>query len=133
MPRPLRIWEVRAFPHLVRGSEWVSVDERSVAVAIRRIDISLAPKPLVEDSTMIGAAVSVHAIGRRFERGSGGSDKAVLRDLRMLSDPRAWRPKDGRRSSETELDVLTDSGWWRGSVGTLDDRPALLVRTFVPA
>jgi hypothetical protein len=133
IPHPLRVWEVRAFPHLVRASEWAGVDERSVAVAIRWVEVAVAQgRPVVSEETTIAAAVSVHAIGRRFERGTGGSDSAVLRDLLPLTDKRAWRRRD-RRERNTELDVLVDSGFWRGTAGRLDGQPVLLVRTFVEA
>jgi hypothetical protein len=76
MPRPLWIFETCAFPHKVTAPDWVG-DKRSIRVGIRRIDVGLYPKPVVTDVFETVAAVSLHALARRFERGNDARPRLI--------------------------------------------------------
>ena len=74
------------------------------------------------------------AIARRLQRGRGGSEAAVLADLRVLGEAHhALRD----RPDGTEFEVPASDGVWLGTVKTMKDRAAkapgksLLVRTFI--
>jgi hypothetical protein len=125
---PVRMFETRAFPFIVGRDEW-DADELSIAVAVRRLAVRLSPKPAVDSNVAIVAVIGLHGLARRYERGDDISDEAVLRDLEVLTDARAWRT--GIRDSRSEFDVPVTGGCWRGAAAMLDGQPALAVRTFV--
>jgi hypothetical protein len=74
------------------------------------------------------AAVSLHALARRYQRGAGRADAAIVRDLQVIAD---W--PDGADS------IAAGNGFWRGaSVRATDDNQQaaidmLAVRTFLAA
>lgn len=122
---PTRIREVRAVPHTVGMIGW-SAHELSVAIALRRVAVTLTPRPSVEDRSVIGAVISLHAIARYLARcHPAPSDETLARDLLALIDTARWS------STDRGTDVHVDDGTWRGHAAHLDGVPTYAVRTFV--
>lgn len=99
---------------------WSGDDEPALAVVLHHVGIA-PPAPTRESVTMI-AALGLHALARRFQRGADRSDAAVLADLVEL----ALRAPDAVAAGG-EFEVATPNGRWVGA--TIDGYA--LVRTYV--
>lgn len=98
-----------------------------LAVAIILCVVTMRTPGFFIDSGQVLAAVALHGLSRRYERGDDRGDKAVLRDLTVFD--RAW-PQATRSGGEFEIPAPNGGGKWRGAVMTFDGRPALAI-TFV--
>jgi hypothetical protein len=105
----------------VRADDWedgVSLTVLAVSTFSGKVDVVIRPL----------AAVSLHALARRYERGAGRADADILRDLHAIAD---W-PDGADR-------IAVGHGFWRGaSVRAVDDNQRqaidmLAVRTFLAA
>jgi hypothetical protein len=118
----LRIDELRVTAADFRLDGW---DEIERGVSIILLGLIVAPRQLSLGSPTL-AYVSLHALGRRFQRGWATGDAAVLADLSVLA---AAPPGDG------EFSVQVAGGAWVGMAGPvrLDGREerTLVVRSFL--
>jgi len=121
----VQVIETRIAPFVVTMPDW-SEPEPSLAIVLYVVTMRL-PATFTE-ATRLVAGIGLHALGRRFERGSDRSDGAVLRDLTVFG--RAW-PAAASAGGDFEIPALGGGGRWRGAVMGLDGRPTLAVRTFV--
>ena len=122
---PTRLREVRAIPHTVGMVGW-SEGELSVAIVLRRVAVTLTPRPSVTDHSVIGAVISLHAIARYLARCHPiPTDETLARDLIALVDTTRWR------STDRGTDVEVHGGVWRGHAAKLDGTPTMSIRTFV--
>jgi hypothetical protein len=124
-PGALNIAETRLVPSQLALPWWDDADGELALVLVLSV-IALAPPRFVERSMMM-AAVGLHAIARRFERGDR-DEIAVVNDFVSLG--RAY-PEVARIAGEFR--VATGSGIWRGAVKECapDGQPVMVVRTFV--
>jgi hypothetical protein len=128
--KSLEIREVRLSSSVYRAAAW---GEHEAGLVIMAITLEAAPLHY-EFKTGTIAHVSVHAIARRLQRGRGGSEADVLRDLGVLG--RAHEALAGRPDG-ADFEVPAADGFWIGTVETMRDRAAkrpgksLLVRTFL--
>ena len=72
------------------------------------------------------ATFSLHAIGRRFQRGENASDRtadAVKRDMAAVA------AHDPDTTPAGDFSIPISGGWWCGQVLTIEGKRALSVRT----
>jgi len=130
--KSLRIHEMRLSSSEYRSAAWDD-DNRERGLVIMAIELEAAPFHY-QFTTSTLAHISQHAIARRLQRGRGGGEAAVLRDLRALGEA---HPGLVDRPDGAEFVVPAGGGGWRGAVQTTRDRAAkapgklLLVRTFL--
>jgi hypothetical protein len=79
----LQIVEIRLTPFRMTMANWID-EELAIAVVLSTVEMRLPAS--FADSVQILAAVGLHALGRRYERGDR-RDPAVLRDLIAFSGP----------------------------------------------
>lgn len=120
------IRETRAAPFRIVLPGW-DEDELAIAITLRTTTLRLPAH--VEDATVMMAAIGLHAIARRFERGCDRSDVGVLRDLTCFD--RAWAPILRNYETSREFEVVAARGRWIGAVMGAEGKPVLVVRTFV--
>jgi hypothetical protein len=73
------------------------------------------------------ATFSLHAIGRRFQRGENASDRtadAVKRDMAAVA------AHDPDTTPAGDFSIPISGGWWCGQVVTIEGKRALSVRTY---
>ena len=119
-----QIVETRLIPFRMMMADWAE-PELSVAVALFVVDMRLPATLTV--SQQILAAVSLHALARRFERGEDRADRAVLRSLYPITS--AW-PEIVRAGGDFEIAAL-GGGRWIGTTMHMAGKPILAIRTFV--
>jgi hypothetical protein len=106
--------------------EW-GPDQWEPGLCLASASIRLAPRKV----TMVErdlVACSLHAIGRRFERGANvadRSDEAVVRDLVAL-----FRHDPDRLAPDVRLVLPAGSGSWVGQAVAVEGKPVLLIRSF---
>jgi hypothetical protein len=119
----LSLAEVRVVPSRMRMESW-SESELVLGLSLIQIDygdqIIVSRKPLGD--------ASLHAVARRYQRGTDRSDKAVLRDLLELACAFPEQVLSGG-----DFRVAASEGWWRGELMQLGDGgpPHLAARTYV--
>lgn len=119
-PGELSVGELRVFPSHLRLVHWppdaleISISLTSVALVLRG-DRCLTSHRWLAD-------VGLHALARRFQRGSDRSDEAVLHDLGSIEPGYA---------NAIERGGDFDLAGWRGDVRIVQGERVLCVRTFV--
>lgn len=96
----MRITELRAIPMRITSLTWT---EAEPAIAIALIAVTMRPPTLTEHPIVL-ASISLHAIARRYERGSR-DDKSVLDDLLELA-------RDVVGGQNADVTVPTADGCW---------------------
>jgi hypothetical protein len=136
-PGGLQIDEVRLRATRRRMAHWETQDNREPAIAIAHVVVSMTRKARWHCTWTENVTFGLHAIGRRYERGDGRSDAAILRDLDALIH------LAGREGIDVCAVQVPAGGWWKGRVGYAVARdattgeekgsfPALAVETFTP-
>jgi hypothetical protein len=121
--KKLSLAEVRVVPSRMRMESW-SESELVLGLSLIQIDygaqIIVSRKPLGD--------ASLHAVARRYQRGTDRSDKAVLRDLLELACAFPEQVLTG-----ADFRVAASGGYWRGELMQLGDGgpPHLAARTYV--
>jgi hypothetical protein len=120
----ISISETRLQPSKLRVSFWDGEGEPGVSIV--RIGITIVPPLMTEwDETQV--AIGLHALGRRFERGTR-DEASVLGDVRALLH--AYRRTSV--SGAADFPVAIPCGTWRCTkMSGRDGHPVLTVRTFV--
>lgn len=119
-PARLRIAELRLFPARLRMDHWPpDADELSLSLAC--ITLGMEGSRIITDHTLL-ADVGLHALARRYERGRGRHDEAVLGDVALLA---------GAYERVVAQGGAFAVGGWRGDVALISGVPVLSVRTFV--
>lgn len=123
----LQVLETRLIPFRAAKVDWNEF-EPSVAVALSAVAMSV-PAEFTLATTPI-AVVGLHALARRYERGSDRSDGAVLRDLSVFG--RAW--PEAALEPDFAIPALR-GGTWMSTMSVITNaaaaRPVLAIRTFV--
>jgi hypothetical protein len=119
----LRITEIRAAPSRLILPGW-EADEPALSLVLRDVRIEV---PAYRETTATLAIVGLHALARRFERGSGRGDVAIMRALAPLG--RAY-PGAIKGGGEFAIEAA-GGGRWIGAVMMQGTAPVLAVRTFV--
>jgi hypothetical protein len=107
-------------------------DELAVVLKLRVVTIE---PPSFSDVSVCVAVVGLHAIARRYERGTGREDAAVRRDLLTLAPGYVATFQDNDEIEDGDdfsIPAPAGGGFWIGAAsqsGGAD--PVLLVRTFV--
>jgi len=117
----LQIVELRVAPAGIVAAGW-SEEEPAFAVMLRTV--AIAPPEFVETTRLL-AAVGLHGLARRFERGADRTDDAVLRDLLPLA---CGCPAAIRAGGDFAIPV-PGTGAWIGAIAA--DGATALARTFV--
>jgi hypothetical protein len=117
----LSILEFRLAPLVTQRVGW-DADELTVALALISVDLRL-PAAFI-DQVEVVACISLHALGRRFERSVRRDDISVLRDLVPI--PSATMRADGDFAVPAY-----HGGQWIGQAMTCNGKPILAVRTFL--
>jgi hypothetical protein len=121
--RKLQICELRAQGTAITGPDWQE-DEPAVAIVLHALRIEPATKPpFYREYHQTLAALGLHSLARRYQRGSKRTDEAVINDLRTLATA---CPPALANGGEFRIPVADDGVW----VGAVADR-CLLVRTFL--
>jgi hypothetical protein len=120
----LTILEMRCVPFRLTMAGWAE-DELAVATAIVAVGMAL-PSTFMQEIRLV-AAIGLHALARRFERGDRRDDLAVVRDLLPIGQE---APRALEVGGDFEV-ACCNGGKWAGAVMFCDDRPMLAVRTFV--
>ena len=119
--KKLSLAEVRVVPSRMKMESW-SESELVLGLSLIQIDygdqIIVSRKPLGD--------ASLHAVARRYQRGTDRSDKAVLRDLLELACAFPERAIAGG-----DFRIATRDGYWLGELVSYDGQPFLTARTFV--
>jgi hypothetical protein len=92
-----------------------------LAVSVTSVTLGLQGDVLISDRRLL-ADVGLHALARRYERGTDRHDTAVLSDLALLAH--------AHESAVALGSAFTIAGW-RGEVCLVAGAPVLCVRTFV--
>jgi hypothetical protein len=118
----LDIVDLRVAPDEVTGAEWQGGDPEP-ALSVLLYALNIAPAVFKETEAVL-AVVGLHALARRYERGTDRSDTAVLADLIPLA---RQAPELMKRDGKFEVVLPDGSGRWLGLV--TDGKP--FVRTFI--
>ncbi len=121
-PGDLQIAELRAAPFAMIFPGW-DADELAITVVLRAVRI--APPDFAE-STLNLTAIGLHALARRYQRGTDRRDAAVLADLPLGRHFGAHV----RRGGDFAIPPPR-GGRWIGAVMETGGAPLLVVRTFV--
>lgn len=128
--KSLIIRELRVTTSVYRPDEW-DIAERGLIVGLTLLEVW----PFHHKFDLYTLAhLSMHALGRRLQRGQDGSEEALRRDLRALGEA---APTLGDQPSGSEFRVsLADGGVWIGTVQLVCDPRigydrALTVRTYL--
>jgi hypothetical protein len=117
----LSIAEVRVVPCKMKYQSWTDM-ELVLGLLLIQIDygheIAISRRPLGD--------AGLHAVARRFERGTDRSDAAVLADLLELACAFPERAMAGG-----DFRVATRDGYWLGELVSYDGQPFLTARTFM--
>lgn len=123
----LRIEELRCASGKIRFAEWQN-GATDPDVGIMRITleaVSWGPAFVAGD---LVASLSLHALGRRYQRGFDTSDVTVLAELKTLA-----LCHGDIVETPGEFAIAGDGGTWVGEVGLRDGMRVLAVRSFKPA
>jgi len=129
--KALCIVETRLCPQRYHVSAW-EADAWEPGVAVVRLSLRIAPYTRLSLSIQNLCCASLHALGRRFERGCQRTDDAIIADLAALAAAHEALVEQPEGSS---FDLPVADGRWLGSV--LDVRTATgpqrmpVARTFV--
>jgi hypothetical protein len=118
----LELIDLRVEPSRIEAERW-DADEPALALSLRTIVIE---PPAYDEKDRLIVGIGLHALARRYERGSQRTDAAVLRDLVPLA---LAYPEIARARGEFAI-PLSGGGRWIGTVGSPTDAVAV-VRTFV--
>jgi hypothetical protein len=113
----LRVMEIWAVPAKLEHDDW-NETEPALALVVRLIKIE--PPGYTEKDERI-AAVGIHALARRYQRGQDRIDRAVLADLLALAQ--------GAVGAGGEFAIPASGGRWIGAVAP--GAVVAIVRTFV--
>jgi hypothetical protein len=99
--------------------------EDGIVLTALRVMLAAPRKMTMEERDL--STFSLHAIGRRFQRGENASDRtadAVKRDVAALAahDPDTMPAGD--------FSIPISGGWWCGQIVTIEGKRALSVRTY---
>jgi hypothetical protein len=119
--RKLQIAELHLAPSSIYGA-WSGDDEPALAILLHTV--AIAPPAFRETHTLI-AAIGLHALARRVERGADRSDAAVLRDFHPLATA---MPAGVKQGGEFAIPCPESGGRWLGAVA---EGKYLLCRTWV--
>jgi hypothetical protein len=127
----LRIEEFRVAAGQFRFCSWT--DGASDAdVGIVRVILEATAWGAVGATGVIVASISLHALGRRFQRGFNNTDEAILLEMRELA---LWHA--GIVEVWGNFAIAGDGGTWCGEVARTQiaevSCPVLAIRTFAPA
>jgi hypothetical protein len=111
----LQVLETRLIPFRCAKVDWDEF-EPSVAVALSAVGMALPAGFTVETRPI--AVVGLHALARRYERGSDRSDSAVLRDLSVFG--RAW--PEAALEPEFEIPALRGGQWFEEAIREIGRR-----------
>jgi len=105
--KTLAIVETRVASHSYHDADWQQ-DALEPGISVVRISLAIAPRtrPALSFATL--CAVSLHALGRRFERGHPIDDDAIIADIAALAAP--LDVEDG------PIAVPVPDGRWLGSM-----------------
>jgi hypothetical protein len=118
--------DVRIRPGIYRGLEWHGDYEPGLAVML--ITASVSGADLVLSAWTIAVA-SLHAIARRYQRGSGTTDAKVLEEIGQLALGFPTIAPDGG-----DFTFPVSGGLWCGHVvETRNNQVVLAARTFIDA
>jgi len=120
----LKLGETRCAASRLRFTAWGG-SEPEPAIAILMTAVFSQPPHFAYEQSLI-ADVGLHALARRYERGEGRDDDAVLRDLAVLAHGHAAAVAAGG-----EFQIPAGGGRWIGSTTLVKDTLVLAVRTFV--
>jgi hypothetical protein len=98
----------------------------SMSIRLGRCKVEMTERDL--------AAFSLHAVGRRFQRGASAADRssaAVMRDLGALASLQA--PDGLAAGSAIALPTGSGSGCWVGEAVSIDGKMTSLIRSFFHA
>jgi hypothetical protein len=123
--RSMSIEDTRITATTSKNVEWGDGSEKSICL----VESSLAlTKRHAETTATTLAAVSLHALGRWYQRAFTTNDIAMLRDLALVV-----KAVPALDPSATDVEVPSGNGGsWRGAiVETLNGKPVFNIRTFV--
>jgi len=112
----LSIIETRCIPQHFRQGEWED-DALEPGISVVRIGMSIAPRRELLLAMHTLCSVSLHALGRRYQRGADRSDAAILADIHALA---AAYERLSALPEGTRFTVDVPGSRWRGT--TLDIR-----------
>jgi hypothetical protein len=122
----LRIEELRVAAGKIRFVAWEDGGSE-VDVGIVRIELqAVSWKPAFVVGDLI-ASLSLHALGRRYQRGFDTSDAAILAEMRTIA---LCQPDIVEANGA--FSIPGNGGSWVGEVGQRDAMPMLAIRSFVP-
>ncbi len=120
------ISETRVTASLLYDNQWANADKEQ-GVMLSTVTLAVHDRALRQHWHPL-AAISLHALARRIERGDSGSHNAILSDLAVLVD------------ADCDADRIgTTDGFWLGGVVLANDRgpgrtvKLRSVRTWLPA
>jgi hypothetical protein len=127
----LQITELRARPAVFTRSEWSGEMEPSILVVV--VGMSARPKRFSATHATL-AAISLHALARRYQRARDTSDAALLHDLRVLAEHQDALLTGGEEA--TFRVSCPGGGTWVGVIKSLqlspnDETLTLLARTYL--
>jgi hypothetical protein len=122
----LKIQELRCASGKIRFAEWAN-DASDPDIGIMRIALeatSWGPAFVAGD---LIASLSLHALGRRFQRGFDTSDAAILSELRAMALCHADIVE-----TPGDFAIGGSGGNWVGTLGQRDGMRVLAIRSFKP-
>jgi hypothetical protein len=119
------IRDTRVVTTVSSSSEWDGASEKSICLIESSLELT---KRHAETTAATLAAVSLHALGRWYQRARTTDDTSLMLDLASVV---AAAP--GLAATHSDVEVGSQNGGcWRGiMLKTLDGKPVVNVRTFV--
>jgi hypothetical protein len=123
----LRIEELRVAAGRVRFCSWAG-DASDPDIGVMRIELQATSWGQCYVVGDLVASISLHALGRRFQRGFRTDDESILSELKALALCHA-------DIVETlgDFSIAGDGGTWVGEIGLRDAMPVMAIRSFKPA
>jgi hypothetical protein len=128
-PKHLHLEQIRLVAASKQRQEWNrSEDGLSLSRVVIRAD-----DHHIDTRISVLVNVSMHALGRRYERGGARTDDTVMADLQALTTA---YPDTIRRPLDSEFKISAGSGFWIGTTEMVRNQggyriPIMSTRTFV--
>jgi hypothetical protein len=122
----LKIEELRCAAGKIRFAEWAG-DAADPDIGVMKIELQAVSWGQCFVAGDLVASLSLHALGRRFQRGFRTDDESILSEFRSMA-----RCHPDIIQTPGDFSIPGDGGLWVGEIGLRDAMPVMAIRSFKP-